>query len=270
MKYINEFYTFCKHIIENKVLLYNLIRNDFKKQYLGSYLGITWAFVQPLMMVLVLWFVFEVGFRHAPATSGVPFILWLMSGMFPWYFFANAINGGTNSIRSNAFLIKKVSFRVSILPIVSITSALIIHLIFICILFIMFLINGFYPSIYWLQLPYYILCLYLLVLGLSWLTASLNVFVKDISNIVAIILQVGFWATPIFWSSDTISERHQWIIDINPMAYIVNGYRDSLINNRWFWEKLDNTFYFGLIVFFFIVIGGLVFKKLRPHFGDVL
>jgi len=270
MKYINEFYTFLKHIFENKTLLVNLIKNDFKKQYLGSYLGITWAFIQPLMMVAVLWFVFEVGFRHAPSSNGVPFILWLMSGMFPWYFFANAINGGTSSIRSNSFLIKKVAFRVSVLPVVSITSALIIHLIFIGVLFLLFIANGIYPSMYWLQLPYYTSCLYLLVLGLSWLTSSLNVFVKDIGNIVAILLQVGFWATPIFWSSDILSEKHQWIIEINPLAYIVNGYRDSLINNIWFWEKLNFTFYFLGITLFFIVLGGIVFKKLRPHFGDVL
>lgn len=270
MKYIKEFYTFLQHIIENRVLLVKLINNDFKKQYLGSYLGITWAFVQPLMMVLVLWFVFEVGFRHAAPRDGVPFILWLMSGMFPWYFFANAINGGTNSIRGNAFLIKKVAFRVSILPIVSITSALIIHLIFIGILFIMFFANGLTPSIYWLQLPYYIFCLYLLVLGLSWLTSSLNVFVKDVGNIVAIILQVGFWATPIFWSASSISDKHKWVIEFNPMAYIVNGYRDSFIDHVWFWDKIDSTFYFLFMTMIFIILGGLVFKRLRPHFGDVL
>ena len=270
MKYIRELLIFLQHIVENRVLLSKLIKNDFKKQYLGSYLGITWAFVQPLMMVAVLWFVFEVGFKHAPITNGIPFIVWLMSGMFPWYFFANAISGGTGSIRGNAFLIKKVAFRVSILPIVSITSALIIHLIFIIILFIIFFLNGIMPSIYWLQLPYYIFCLYILLLGLTWLSASLNVFVKDVGNVISIILQIGFWATPIFWSSDTISPKHIWIIKYNPIAYIVNGYRDSLIGHIWFWEKINVSIYFMIIALFFIILGGLVFKRLRPHFGDVL
>ncbi len=270
MKYFRDFYIFLAHIIENKILLSKLIKNDFKKQYMGSYLGITWAFVQPLMMVLVLWFVFEVGFRSAPVTDGVPFILWLMTGIFPWYFFTNALNSGSNAIRSNAFLVKKVAFRISILPIVSITSALIIHLIFIIILIIVFLFNGYMPEIYWIQLPYYVLCMYILLLGLVWLTSAINVFVKDIGNIVAIILQVGFWATPIFWSTTMIPEKYKFIITLNPMAYIVNGYRDTFIEHVWFWERIDTSLYFAVMTLFFLVVGALVFKKLRPHFGDVL
>ena len=270
MKYVYEFYFFLKYIVESKVLLVKLVRNDFKKQYFGSYLGITWAFVQPLIMVVVLWFVFEVGFRSAPITNGVPFILWLMCGVFPWYFFTNAFGNGTNAIRSNAFLVKKVSFRVSILPIVSVSSALIIHLIFIVILMILFLFNGYTPTVYWIQIPYYILCMYALSLGLVWLTSSINVFVKDIGNIVSIVLQVGFWATPIFWSVNMIPDKYKFIIMLNPMAYIINGYRDTFIDNIWFWERIDTSIYFIIMTLIFLATGALVFKRLRPHFGDVL
>jgi len=205
IRYIKEFYRFLKHIIESRQLLSTLIKNDFKKQYLGSYLGLVWAFIQPLTFMLVIWFVFTYGFRSAPVHGDTPFFLWLMSGMIPWFFISNALTAGTNAVVSNSFLVKKVAFRVSILPLVPIGSAFLIHLGLIVFLVLMFMLYGFTPSIYWVQLPYFILCSTVLILGISWFTSAVRVFIKDIGNFMAVILQIGFWATPIFWNIDTIS-----------------------------------------------------------------
>ena len=270
IRYIKEFYRFLKHIVENKQLLYTLVINDFKKQYLGSYLGLTWAFMQPLIFMLVIWFVFEKGFRAGPVNGDVPFFLWLISAMIPWFFIANALTAGTNSIVNNSFLVKKVAFRVSILPLVQIGSTFIIHVGLLIFLLAMFLLYGFKPSIYWLQVPYYMLSSILLILGISWLTASLRVFIKDVGNIIGVILQVGFWATPIFWNIDMISQEHQWILKLNPAFYIVEGYRNTFIDHIWFWETQNVTIYFWVVTSLFFVLGAVVFKRLRPHFGDVL
>jgi ABC-type polysaccharide/polyol phosphate export permease len=110
----------------------------------------------------------------------------------------------------------------------------------------------------------------LLVLGLSWLASALRVFIKDIGNFVAVVLQIGFWATPIFWSIDLVPEKYQFIIKLNPMAYIINGYRDTFINQAWFWENQLVALYFWLLTMAILVTGIIVFKRLRPHFGDVL
>ncbi len=229
-----------------------------------------WAFIQPLMFMLVIWIVFTYGFRAAPVDENIPFFLWLISGMIPWFFISNALSAGTNAITSNSFLVKKVAFRVSILPLVQIASSLIIHLGLVVFLIIMFLLYGFTPSIYWLQLPYFIICSTLLVLGISWITSAVRVFVKDIDNFIAVLLQIGFWATPIFWNIDMIASGYQWIVKLNPAYYIVQGYRDTLINHTWFWEMQNVTFYFLSITIIFIILGAIVFKRLRPHFGDVL
>lgn len=270
MRYAKELYRFLRHILESRELLMTLVKNDFKKQYLGSYLGLLWAFAQPLTFMLVIWFVFEIGFRSGPVTGDVPFFLWLISGMIPWFFFVDAVSAGTNAVLGNAFLVKKVSFRVSILPLVHIGSALIIHFVLVLFLIAMFLVYGFTPSIYWLQLPYFILCSVMLVLGISWITSAIRVFVKDIGNLVGVLLQMGFWATPIFWSMELVPDQYQQIIKLNPMYYIVDGFRSTLIGHVWFWEHHVLTPYFLIITSFLFIVGAIVFKRLRPHFGDVL
>lgn len=270
MQYIKEFYQFLKHILESRQLLLTLIKNDFKKEYLGSYLGLIWAFIQPLMFMLVIWFVFEIGFRTAQTSESVPFFIWLMAGMIPWFFISNSLISGTNAIVSNDFLVKKVAFRVSILPLVTIGSSLIIHLGLVIFLMIVFLLYGFTPSIYWIQLPYYILCSVILVLGISWMTSSVMVFVKDIGHFMGVIIQMGFWATPIFWNIDRVPEKYQYLVKLNPAYYIVEGYRDTFINNIWFWENPNLTLYFLSVTAILFALGAIIFKRLRPHFGDVL
>ena len=269
MRYIKEFYRFLKHIVNSRQLLLTLIKNDFRKNYLGSYLGLLWAFIQPITFIVVIWFVFEVGFRTGPVTGGTPFFLWLICGMIPWFFFTDAVSSGTNAVTANSFLVKKVAFRVSILPLVPIGSSFIIHLFLFSSLILAFLLYGKKPTLYWLQIPYYMLCTLILILGLSWLTSALRVFIKDVGNFVAVLLQIGFWATPIFWPIERVPEKYQYLIKLNPMAYIVNGYRDIFVNHIWFWEN-TTTFLFWMITITILIIGIIVFKRLRPHFGDVL
>lgn len=270
IRYLKEFYRFVRHIAESRSLLISLTKNEFRKEYLGSYLGLAWALLQPLSFILVIWFVFEVGFRTGPVNGDTPFFLWLLCGMVPWFFFANAVSSGTQSVVSNAYLVKKVAFRVSILPLVEIGSALIVHMMLLLITIIAFLAHGKMPTIYWLQLPYFVLCTVLLVLGITWLTSALRVFIKDIGNLIAILLQLGFWFTPIFWSADIVPEQYRYLIKLNPMFYIVDGYRDTFINQVWFWEQYKVTPYFLVTTGFLFVAGAIVFKRLRPHFGDVL
>jgi len=264
-----NFFSFIIHIVQNKKLLLTFVKNDFKQQYLGSQLGLIWAFLQPIFMLCIMWFVFQVGFKAEPV-SDVPFILWLSCGMIPWFFFADSVSNGTNSIVSNSYLVKKVLFRVSMLPLVKIISAFYIHIFFIFFLMAMFIIYGYSPSLYWIQIPYYVVCTFILVLGISWLTSSLNVFFRDIGQIIAVFLQFGFWGTPIFWQLDTIPEAYQWIIKLNPMYYIIEGYRNSFIEHIWFWETYKMTPYFIITTLVIFIVGAITFKKLRPHFADVL
>jgi len=262
-------FEFLKDIYKNRTLLWQLTKNDFKQKYLGNFLGVAWAFIQPTATILIFWFVFQVGFKSQPVDN-FPFILWLISGMLPWFFFAETLSNATNSVMANSFLVKKVVFRVSLLPIISILTTLIVHLFFIGFMYGMFIFYGYTPNIYWLQVFYYLFALIVILLGLSWITSSVIVFFRDLGQIIAMVIQFGFWLTPIFWSINMIPAKYHWIIKLNPLVYIIEGYRDSMIYHKWFWENIPMTIYYWSFTIAIFIIGSLTFKRLRPHFADVL
>ncbi|MBL0721998.1 MAG: ABC transporter permease [Sulfurovum sp.] len=250
-------------------LLLKLTKNDFKQRYLGNFLGIFWAFIQPTATIAVFWFVFQVGFKSQPVDN-FPFILWLVAGMFPWFYFSEGLAQGTNSILSNSFLVKKIVFNVSLLPFIKILSALAIHIFFIFFMYGMFIYYGYYPNIYWLQVIYYLFAMSILLLGLSWITSSVVIFFKDVEQLVTIIIQFGFWLTPIFWSMKIVPDKYHSLIELNPIVYIIEGYRNSMIYHKWFWEEPMSTIYFWSITIGIFLIGRFTFHKLRPHFADVI
>ncbi|PKH01857.1 teichoic acid ABC transporter permease [Psychromonas sp. MB-3u-54] len=263
-------FIFVRDIYSSRELLRTMTKRDLQNRYLGSLLGGVWAFIQPLVTLLVMWFVFQVGFKAQPTPDGVPFTLWLVSAMIPWFFFSETLSNATNSIIDQADVVKKIVFKVSLLPIVKIISALIIHLFFIGILLSIAIAYGYYPTLNWLQIPYFLFCSLVLLLGISWITSSIVVFFRDIGQVVAVVIQLGFWGTPIFWQVGMIPEQYQWLFKLNPVFYITEGYRNSVTTDIWFWEDASWTSYYWLVTVFILLIGIICFKKLKPHFADVL
>lgn len=258
-----------KELLLSRNLIWNLSKNDFKTKYAGSYLGITWAFVQPIVTVLVYWFVFQVGFRSGDV-GDFPFVLWLISGIVPWFFFSDALSNATNSMIEYSYLVKKVVFKISILPIVKIVSALFVHLFFIGFTIFLFAVYGYPPHLYMLQIVYYTICMIILVLGISYATSAIIIFFKDLGQIISIFLQIGMWMTPIMWNYEMIQPKYRWILKLNPMDYIVTGYRDSLIYQTGLIGHLKQGIYFWLVAITLFAVGIIIFKRLKVHFADVL
>ena len=269
MSLFKQIYNDSEIFYQSTRLIIDLSINDFKYKFLGSYLGVGWAVLRPLIFIMVIWFIFSAGFKKTQIENEIPFILYLLTGYIPWIFFSDAVSGGLNSITSNRFLAKKVNFVIGILPIVKIVSAFYLHVIFILIMIGVFLLYGYYPTLYWIQLPFYILYLSMLAAGLGWLTSSIRVFTKDISELVGVILQIGFWVSPIFWSLSSIPEKYVWILKLNPMVYVIEGYRNTFINKVWFWESNEHALYFFILIVI-LTLGIVVFKRLRTHLSDVL
>lgn len=257
-------------LYNSRILIWSLAKNDFKTKYAGSYLGIIWAFIQPIVTLLVYWIVFEFGLKAGSPVQGIQFILWFATGLIPWFFFSDALMNATNCLFEYSYLVKKVVFKISILPIVKIISALYVHLVFIGFVILLYSFYGFYPTIYILQLPYYVMCTFFIVLGMSYVTSSIVLFFKDLGQIINIFLQIGMWMTPIMWSYTIIPEKYQFIVKLNPMFYIVEGYRNTFINKIWFFENYFQAIYFWIIALGMFVFGALIYKKLKPHFADVL
>lgn len=250
-------------------LIFNFAKKDFTSKYLGSYLGIMWAFIQPTIMIMIYWFVFQVGFRSVPI-GDIPFILWLLTGMIPWLFFSETIAGGTSSVVDNSYLVKKVVFPIEILPIVRLISASFVHLFFICILIIIFCFYGYYPNLYFFQYFYYFIATVFLGLGITYITSCLTIFIKDVGQFVNMFLQFGFWLTPIFWSFDLVPEKLQFLFKINPLFYIIDGFRQTFIYHTWFWERPIQTIYFWSITVILFLVGVFIFSRVKKHFADVL
>ncbi|AGF78944.1 ABC-type polysaccharide/polyol phosphate export system, permease component [Desulfocapsa sulfexigens DSM 10523] len=260
---------FLKSIIKQRRLILSMAKREVKSQYVGSTLGLVWTFIHPLVLIFVFWVVFSVGFKAVPA-SNVPFVVWLTAGMTCWFAFSDMISGSTNIVVGNSNLIKKTVFPAQILPVVKITSSLVAHSIFVLILMGLILLQRLPFSIFYFQSLYYLFCMLVLVLGLSWLFSSLNVFVRDINQAVALALQVGFWGTPIFWDINIMPQKIQSVLKLNPMFYIVQGYRDSFLNFIPFWDHPILTLYFWVVALSIFILGAVVFRRLQPQFSDVL
>ena len=267
-----------KEIIKNYKLIAKLAKNDFKQKFAGSTLGIIWAFVQPIITILVYWIVFDkalnAGTQSTKAGITAPFVLWLSAGIVPWFYFSEVMNCGTVVLSEYNYLVKKVVFPIDVLPVVKAVSSLFVHAFFVCFTLLLYICYGYGLSPYILQVIYYSLAMMALTIGLIYLTSALCVFFKDMAQLVNIVLQVGIWATPIMWNFDAMVDRiPRWLcilLQLNPMYYIVSGYRDSFISAAGFWERPGLTIYFWCFTIVFYFIGTRVFKKLQPQFADVL
>ena len=165
---------------------------------------------------------------------------------------------------------KKVVFQIDILPMVKVGSALVVHGIFAAILLVVSVCCGNYPQLSWIQILYYTGCTAVLALGIVKFTSAAVVFFRDMSQIVAIAIQFGVWLTPVMYSNSQIPWAPiAFILRLNPMYYVAEGYRDAIIRGVWFWQKTE-TIYFWAVTLLIFWFGNRMFKKLRPHFADVL
>jgi teichoic acid transport system permease protein len=261
-------------LFNSRNLIKRLAINDFKKRYAGSYMGIVWALAQPVVTVIMYYIVFDIVFQNrAQAVSGgaeIPYVLFLTAGLVPWFFFSEALTNGTTSLLEYNYLVKKVLFKISILPIIKIIAAMFIHIFFTFVLMLIACIYGYYPTIYWLQIIYYMGCEFILVLSLSYATCAIVVFFRDLLQIISIGLQLFQWATPILWNIEIVPDKYKWLIKLNPMTYIVEGFRNSIYGDTWFFEHFYSSTYFWIFVVAAFCLGTMIFKRSKTHFADVL
>lgn len=269
LRTLRSFWRFMALVLSQRQLILSMTVRELAARYVGSLLGFAWTFIHPVVMIFVFWLVFSVGFRVTPMHNA-PFVVWLTAGLSSWFCFVDIVNGSAVVVVANANLIKKTRFPSQILPLVRLLSCLATHLVFLLILVGLMAFQGVAFTFWNLQVIYYLACLCVLSLGLGWAVSALNVFLRDVSQIVAVLLQVAFWATPIFWDIDMMPMWIQRILKLNPMCYVVQGYRDTFIYGIGFWQRVSEGLYFWGLSLTLLVCGALIFKTLKPHFADVL
>ena len=221
------------------------------------------------MTIILFWFVFQVGFRSQPI-SNAPFLLWLVAGMIPWNFFSDAWINGNNAFTGYSYIVKKLVFNIDILPLVKVSASFIMNIIFNLLIILVYALYGRMPVLHLIDMVYYSICLTMLALGLSMITSTLNVFMKDVGQFLNIIMQFMMWLTPIMWDYHMLSPKWSWAYRFNPLFYVTNGYREALIDGHWFTHNYYMMIWFWVLTIALNIIGLRLMRKLKPHFADVL
>ena len=250
-------------------MIWALAIRDLETRYAGTTGGICWAFIHPVAIVVIFYFVFAIGFR-AQGPANTPFILWFVCGLVPWFFFNETLQAITKSITSNSHLVKKTVFPTEILPFVYLVSGAGPHTIFLFVLAGLLVFYGISFHVERLAVLYFFFCSCVFLLGLGWLLAALQVFYRDIGHGLAIMLNLWFWITPIVWSPEIMPVQYRNLLAFNPLYYLVEGYRGLLIFDTIAWPGFGETIYFWLVSSVVFMVGSYTFRRLKPEFPDVM
>jgi lipopolysaccharide transport system permease protein len=261
---------FLRNLIERRNLLYQLIVRDFRQRYIGSAAGWLWGLVQPLVLMVAWTFVFEYCLK-APVPEGEEgenYTLFLLAGYLPWMLFQETVMRSSNSLLEHSNLITKTLFPSEMLPLSVFFSSLINHLFALVLAWLAIYIWLGHTSPLVVLLPVYMLLLGLLAVGIGWIFASLQVYLRDTVQAVTVLLTFWFWMTPIFVTVQQVPENLRFIIESNPMSHFVRAYRTQLLTSRW-----PDPHEFLILAAWSaaaFTLGGLVFRHLKRGFADVL
>lgn len=269
MLVLKKIFQILTELFHDRRLLLNLTQKDLKRKFAGSVFGMFWALIQPLMTILVYWFAFQYGFQSADV-DGIPFIVWFLAGIVPWLFISESISTASSCFIEYSYLVKKVVFHIDILPMTKILSSLFIHLFFLCLVQFAYGLFGIWPTWKTLQIGYYVLCAIAFTFSISLIFSSVIVFFRDLGQIISVILLAGMWLTPVAWNIDYFSGSAKAALMLNPLYYIIEGYRDSLIGREYFFQKTGLTLYFWMVTVLLLSAGTVLYNRLKPHFADVL
>jgi len=251
-----------KELIQYREFLKSNIKKEIRGKYKGSFLGVIWSFLNPLLSVLV----YAIIFPYIMRMEMDNYLIYLITGVLPWTFFTIAINSAMISVLVNANIIKKVYFPRIILPIASVTSALINFLISCLIILVFVIFSGIGISINLIYLPIIIIVQYVMLLGITFILSAIDLYFRDIENIMLFCLNMLFYATPILYTPDIFPDKFSFIIKLNPMAYVINAYRDVF-----YYKTMPNLLDLGIVGVFSIillVIGYMIFNKLQKGFAE--
>ena len=262
---------FLRNLVERRSLLGQLVRRDFEQRFVGSAVGWIWGLIHPLVLLVCWWFVFVKVLHQKP--EGAPtdyYPLYLFAGMLPWLLFSDTVQRSATAMLDQSNLITKTVFPSEILPVSVFLSSVVSHLLAVALMVAAAGVMLNQISIFLLLLPVYVFVLGLFAVGVGWIVASLHVFQRDTAQVMSVILQFWFWLTPIFFMEGKYPKKARILLTLNPMNYLVRGYRQMLLTSTWGWTDLRDLAVaacFGVALF---LLGGLFFRYMKRGFADVL
>jgi len=252
--------------------IFQLAWADVRRTYRGAALGWAWALIKPATMIAVYWFVIGKGLRAGNTIEGSDYFSWLLAGMLPWFYIRDMLSSGTSAFKKYRYLVTKIKFPVSTIPTLVNISNFMTHLSLMLIIVIIFLLNGnLGETEYLIQLPLYMITCFVFLNLWGMLSGPLAAISKDWSNLVGATTRILFWMSGILYSIDNINTP--WarsVLRLNPINYLVEGYRNSLIYNTWFYEDATQLAIFSITMLVFAVLSIGVYSRARNEMADNL
>ena len=253
-----------KDLYNYRELMKTNVKKEIRGKYKNSFLGVLWSFLNPLLQILVYAVVFQVILKNPKEN----YAIFICCGLIPWTFFSSAITRSAFTMVENGNLLKKVFFPREILPLSIVTSEAVNFLISTVIIIGFVMIGGIGISKYILFYPLVLIAQYILLIGISLIVSSISVYVRDLQHLIGVAMQLLFYATPIVYSSEMLPENYKWILNINPMTWIINAYRDIFYNQTMI--EIKPLLILIAISLAVCVIGYLIFNKLQKGFAEQL
>ncbi|MCY7838659.1 ABC transporter permease [Bacillus haynesii] len=259
-------------------LIIRLAAYETKSKYQMNYLGVLWQFLNPLIQMLAYWFVFGIGIRKSSevvtGVGEVPFIIWMLAGLIPWFFISPTILDGSNSVFKRINMVAKMNFPISSLPSVAIAANLFSYFVMIVVYVIGLLGFGIYPNLHWLEYIYYLFCMIVFMFAFSLFNSTISVLVRDYQFLLQSATRLMFFLLPIFWDISTqLGDKHPTLLNViklNPLFYIIDGFRNSFFGGDWFFEDVTYMLYFWALTLLILTVGSILHMKFRDKFVDFL
>ena len=253
--------------------IFKLATADLKKTYNGSALGWAWAVIKPLTTILVFWFAFSMGLRSGKNIYSVPYVLWIIAGMVPWFFLREMLTEGAGALRRYKHLVTKMTFPISTIPGFVNIAHFYVHLFLLGLMIIIYNLLGVHPSIYYLQLPIYLVLIFLFGWIWAFFSSLLSAMSKDFLNFVKSSTSALFWLSAVMWDVNLIPARHHWvrvILKFNPVTFFSEGYRNVFVFKKWIWENPTDLACILTVYLFFAALGLWAYRKLIKEIPDVI
>jgi len=267
-----------KEQIDNFYLVRRLSLYELKSKNKNNYLGMAWEVINPVIQILIYWFVFgnimdRADIKVAHGTDA-PFIAWLIGGFILWNFFFQSTIQGSKSIYTRLGMLSKMNFPMSVIPNIVIFSQFYIHLFMIVISFVLLQLMGFYVNLYYLQLIYFLFASFCLVFSISLITSTLSTIVRDVHMFLNAVLRMFLYMSPVLWPISEILKDKPilvTILQLNPLYYLIEGYRAAFFGTEWYFvTHWEYTLYFWGLVIVLFLFGSMIHVKFRKHFIDFL
>lgn len=254
----------------NRYRLWRLSSYDVKVRNSETVFGFLWNFFNPALQIFVYWFVFAIGLRTPAPVEGYSYLIWMIFGIMPWFFINSAIMSSTTSIVAFRSVLKRMKFPVGIVPAKAVLSAFIEHLWAMVVVIALFFLCGYRMGVHAVNLLYFMVCALAFLLGFGLFASAVNVVFRDFQKIMNSILRLLFYLSPVVWSQDSLPEHLKFALRLNPIAYIIDGYRESILYNHTLMFHGRQAVYFWCVTILLLLVGAAVHDRLCRQFMDLV